>query len=394
MTLPQATATPPSTRSFAALVTVVAMALATAAAPTPLYGVWAREFGFSTANLTGVFAVYAATLLLTLLNCGSLIAVWGLRRTTLVALAGLGVSLACFLAADGLPLLYAGRAIQGAAVGLATVALSAWLLDTEPRPGAGALANGAAPTAGLAFGALLAGVLTEWGPAPLITIWAVLLATLAASAMVVARIADPPRAHAVGRSRRQTSLAGLDGPARSALLRQSPVLIATWATGGLYLSLGPSLTQTLAQRPDQLLGATGSVLLAGTGAVAVLVCRDWPARRALRIGLMALLAGLVTATGAIHVGSTIAFLVGTALAGAGFGVGFTAAFRQVTNAAAPAQRSAVVAVVYTVSYTAFSLPAVAAGAAAQFWSLTEVAISYAAAMALVTAAALAISSKR
>lgn len=37
------------------------------------------------------------------------------------------------------------------------------------------------------------------------------------------------------------------------------------------------------------------------------------------------LAGLVAAAGAILVGSVVGFLLGTALAGVGFGIGFTAA---------------------------------------------------------------------
>lgn len=378
------------TRPFAALVGVVVVALATAAAPTPLYGIWARDFGFSTAHLTGVFAVYAATLLLALLTCADLPLVWGHRATTLVALTGLGGAVVCFLVADGLALLYAGRAVQGAATGLATVALSAWLLDAEPRPGAGGLANGAAPTAGLAVGALLAGALTEWVAAPLRTLWVVLLAVLAASALVVARLAGPPRASTARRSWRPASVAGLDDPVRRSLLRHSPVLVATWATGGLYLSLGPSLVQALAHRSDQLLGATGAAVLTAAGAVAILACRRWPPDRALRAGLAALLAGLVVAAAAILVGSVVLFLLGTAVAGAGFGVGFTAAFRQVTSAAAPAQRPAVIAVVYTVSYTAFSVPALAAGVAARSWSLTDVALAYAAVMAVVTATAFAV----
>ena len=46
--------------------------MAGASAPSPFYPVLQQEIGFSPATLTGIFAVYAVALLLTLLVTGSL----------------------------------------------------------------------------------------------------------------------------------------------------------------------------------------------------------------------------------------------------------------------------------------------------------------------------------
>ena len=51
-----------------------------AAAPSPLYGVYRAQWGFSAVTLTAVFAVYALLLLVTLLVFGSVSDYLGRRR--------------------------------------------------------------------------------------------------------------------------------------------------------------------------------------------------------------------------------------------------------------------------------------------------------------------------
>ena len=103
------------------------------AAPSPLYGVYQAQWRFSATTLTAVFAVYALVLLLTLLVFGSLSDYLGRRRVILVALAASAGACGLFLAAHGVGLLFAARALQGAAVGAATSALGAALIDLQPE---------------------------------------------------------------------------------------------------------------------------------------------------------------------------------------------------------------------------------------------------------------------
>ena len=121
-----------------------------AGAPSPLYGIYRAELRFSATTLTAVFAIYALVLLLTLLVFGSVSDYLGRRRVILAALAVTAGACAVFLAAHSVGLLFAARALQGLAVGTATGALGAALIDLQPEgSGLAPLITTAAPALGL-----------------------------------------------------------------------------------------------------------------------------------------------------------------------------------------------------------------------------------------------------
>src|SRR6202453_3505878 len=103
------------------------------AAPAPLYGVYQAQWRFSALTLTAVFAAYALLLLVTLLVFGSLSDYLGRPRVILPGLAMAAGACGLFLAAHGVGLLFAARALHGAAVGTATSALGAALIDLQPE---------------------------------------------------------------------------------------------------------------------------------------------------------------------------------------------------------------------------------------------------------------------
>jgi MFS family permease len=105
------------------------------------------------------------------------------RRPVIVA--GLAVDAgasALFLVASGVGALFAARALQGAAVGLATGAIGAALIDLQ-REGSGLapLVSSSAPTLGLAVGALGTSALVQDGPAPTRLVWWLLLGAFVAA---------------------------------------------------------------------------------------------------------------------------------------------------------------------------------------------------------------------
>ena len=82
-------------------------------------------------------------------------------------------------------------------------------------------------------------------------------------------------------------------------------------------------------------------------------------------------------------------MLGSAAAGAGFGPAFAGALRTLAPLVAPTERAALLTAVYVLSYAAFSVPAVLAGAATTRFGLRGTADVYAAAVALVAAGAAA-----
>src|SRR3954469_3961865 len=101
---------------------------------TPLYAIYEREFAFSSAVLTLVFATYALVLAPSLLVFGQLSDRLGRRRVMAGGVAVATLGLVLFALARGLPGLLAARATQGLAVGMISGAAAAALVELDPDP--------------------------------------------------------------------------------------------------------------------------------------------------------------------------------------------------------------------------------------------------------------------
>jgi MFS family permease len=79
------------------------------------------------------------------------------------------------------------------------------------------------------------------------------------------------------------------------------------------------------------------------------------------IGTLGLVVGVGLTLLAVALTSEVAFFIGTAVGGVGFGAGFQGAVRTVLPLAAPHERSGVLSTMWVVSYLALGLPAIVAG---------------------------------
>ena len=358
-----------------------------AGAPAPLYGVYQAELRFSPTTLTVIFAVYALALLVTLLVAGTLSDYVGRRPVIIAALIVNIAAAALFLAASSVAVLLAARIVQGIAVGAATGALGAALIELQPAGGNLApVVNSAAPGFGLAAGAFGTSALIQYGPAPTRLIWWLLLGCYV---VAVAGVALMPETV----TRRPGVLASMrprirvPRPARRTFAAALPCLIAVWALGGLYLSLGPLLAAQVLGSGDLVWGGLVVFLLTGVGGAATLLFRGLDPPRAMLAGCLILLAGSSLTLAAILTSASAPFLAGTGLAGIGFGLAFLGAFRTLSALAEPGDRAALIAVIYLVSYLAFSVPALAAGIAVTHEGLRSTALAYCAAVAALVALA-------
>ena len=360
-----------------------------AAAASPLYGVYQAQWRFSAITLTAVFAAYALLLLVTLLVFGSLSDYLGRRRVILPGLAMAAGACGLFLAAHGVGLLFAARALHGAAVGTATSALGAALIDLQPQGSRRApVVTTGASLLGLAAGGLGTSALVQYGPAPTRLIWWLLLgADLAAAAAVLAMPETTPGRPGVLASLRPRVT--VPRQARRTFAMALPCVIAVWMTSGFYLALAPSLAVQVLRSPDLLWGGLVIFLLNGIGAAATVVARRASGPAAMLAGCLALLAGAVVTLAAVQTTSGAAFLAGTAVAGAGFGTAMLGAFRTISALAAPGQRAGLIAAYFIASYTAFSIPVVVAGVATTHVGLHRTALVYCAVIAVLAAAAAA-----
>jgi MFS family permease len=385
----------PRPAAFAAITAVLVLFTAAASAPSPLYVVYQREWGFSATTLTVVFAVYAIGLLASLLVLGALSDHVGRRPVLAIAIALETVALVLFMTAGDITLLLLARVIQGIATGAAMTTLGATLADLNPphSPGRAGVVNSTAPPSGLALGAIGCGALVQFAPAPTRLIYALLLGGTVLAAAVVAALPETSARRPGGLASLAPRL-GVPAQLRPAFYALIPIIVASWALGGLYLSLGPSVAASLFGLSSHLIGGLVVTLLCGTGAATAFALRTWPSARLLDAGAAVLTAGMAVTLAGLQGHSIGLAAAGTVVAGIGFGAAFLGSFGTLARLAAPAERGELFAVAYVVAYLAFSLPAVVAGVASTSVGLHTTAIAYGVTVGALALAALAIQRAR
>lgn len=363
--------------SFWLLAVLLGFFLFAASAPSPLYAVYASMLRFSSITLTAIYAVYALGALVALLITGRLSDHVGRRRVLILALLFQIAGMVAFIAVQGVGGLYAARVLQGLGTGSATGAISAWLLDLQPRdnPRLGSLVGGTAVVGGLAAGALGSGLLVQYGPDPLhLVFW--LLTALYVSALAAMIVIPDPAQRRPGWLRSMIPEIGVPLAARSLFAASAPSLIAIWAVGGLYLSLGPSLAISLLHSDSYIAGGLVIVALLGSGAVASALVRTANPRTILIRGSLVLIVGVGITLCAVAVGSTVGLYSGSVIAGLGFGPAFSGVVRSLAPLAPPDKRGALFAALYVVLYLAFSVPTVIAGVAVSRYGLRSTTYAY------------------
>ena len=220
----------------------------------------------------------------------------------------------------------------------------------------------------------------QYGPAPTQLVWWLLLGLFAAAFVLVALMSESGtmRPGALASLRPHLSVPRL---ARGAFGRAVPALVAVWALGGFYLSLGPNLAAELSRSHNLLWGGAVAFLLTGVGAAAALAVRNFRPAAVMLGGCLALMVGAGVSVAAIETGNAAVLLLSTGLAGLGFGPAFLGAYRTVVALAAPAERAGLIAAIFTVSYLSMGLPALIAGLLDTQVGLHGTALVYSAAVA-------------
>jgi MFS family permease len=365
--------------------------LAASTAPTPLYHLYQEQMQFSAAILTLIFGVYALSLLAALLTVGSLSDYLGRKPVIFTSVALNILAMLLFIHADSVAWLISARVLQGFATGMATAVLSATLLDTDRQQGP--LINSVAPLLGMALGGLGCGLLAEFAPAPLhLTYW-LLLALFALQAVYVWRLPESVSRQAGAWASLRPTL-HVPVQARSTLWRVLPLNTATWALGGFYASLAPSLVRTATGSTSNLIGGATVAALTLTGAAMIFSLRNQPAARALQLGASLLSAGVVLILLGVHSASLSLFFLGTLVAGCGFGAGFLGAVRSLVPLALPHERAGLMSAYYVLSYLAFCLPSLLAGNLTHVFGLVTTTDGYALALIVLSLSALLMQLRR
>jgi len=361
--------------AFWATAVIAFLPFAANTAASPLYRVYQVEFRFSATTLTLLFTAYIAVLLVTLLFFGSLSDYVGRRPVMLAGLAAGAIACGLFLTAHGLGLLFGARALQGVAVGLIAGTAGAALLDLRPSGGAAPVVSSAATTGGQAVGALGASALAQYALAPTHLVWWLLLAAFAIGIVAVLAMSEPGTVRPGDPSSLRPRVSVPRG-ARGAFAVAVPGLVASWALGGFYLSLGPSLAAQLLQSNNLVWGGILIFLLTGLGAAASAVLTKRNPSRVTLGGCLVLIIGALVTLASIETGTPAVLFAGTAVAGLGVGATFVGAYRTTIALAPSDDRAGLIAAIYIVSYLATGIPAVIGGIATSHYGLHETALVY------------------
>src|SRR3954470_13585371 len=305
--------------AFWSVAVLLVLMLAASGVPSPLYRVYQEEFGFSSGVLTTIFGIYAFALLVSLLVVGGLSDHVGRRPVIAAAFLLEAAAMMLFLAADGVGWLLTARVVQGLATGALTSALGAMLLDLQkPDRPLGPLINSASPGLGLSIGAVGAGLLVQLVPSPTDWVFGVLTAVfLLAVPGVLLLPESSPRVPGVLSSLRPR----VEVPPRhrGPFLVAMPVVVAAWALGGLYASLGPSLVADVFSVDNHVAGGLLILALNGTGVLGSFVMRPVAAEKALVAGALTFAVGVAGTVAAVLGGSLVLLFVAAVVTGFGFG---------------------------------------------------------------------------
>ncbi|GAB3296453.1 MFS transporter [Pseudoclavibacter terrae] len=363
-------------RGFGFAITATMLMMIAASAPSPFYPELAAQFELPPVAITLIFAVYAFTMLATLLLTGALSDTVGRRPVIATGSVVLAASLLLFWQSGGLAMLLIARALQGIAAGLLLPALSAMVVDFAPprQSEAASLWNTIAAMTGLGIGAITSAFVLDLVVDASSAVFGTLAVVFILAAAVVWATPDSTRSTRSARSTRSTGVrversrserprSHLAVPAR---LRRPlgvavPAIIAGWATNGLFLALASSL---VAQEFGATTHAQQSVaipIFAVAGIITSVLLRRRSARLVSVYGTSALGVGTALSLLALALNSLPVYLLTVAVVGTGFGTAFMGVLKTLMPRVGPTERAAVMAVIYTVSYLAFGVPTIVAG---------------------------------
>ncbi|MFF8846305.1 MFS transporter [Streptomyces sp. NPDC015127] len=358
--------------------------------PTPLYTLYQEKFGFSELIVTVVYAVYAFGVIGALLLAGNASDAVGRRPVLLCGLGCAAASAVCFLSATGLDWLYAGRLLSGLSAGLFTGAATVYVLELAPYGGASraTFVATAANMGGLGCGPLLAGVLGQYAAWPLHLPFAVHLALVAGSAVVLLWLPETVR------ERRRLNTVrpqrpGLPPQVRAVFGPAATASFVGFALFGVFTSVSPAfLAQSLDVHNHAVSGLVVALAFFASTAGQLAVGRVG-VERSLPLGCAGLLAGLALLAGALHWDLLPLVVLSALVGGAGQGLAFRGALSAVAEASPADRRASVISTLFVVAYAGISVPVIGVGVLVGPIGLEGAGLAFIACMAVLVSTAAA-----
>jgi MFS family permease len=321
--------------------------------------------GVSQTVADALFGVYALGLIPALLLCGPASDLHGRRRIARPAVVlSVVATVILMLGHDNLGLLYLGRFLAGVCSGAIFAAGTAWVKELSSgsyggraSEQAGARRAAVALSVGFGLGPVIAGLLAQWAPAPLVTPYIphliVMVLVVPAMWSVPETVAEPGPASFL--SRLKVPVAG----SREFLTVVVPLAPFVFVAASVSFALMPGIVSSHTS-PYGL--AFASVTAGTTLALGVAI---QPLARRLDAGSASLgaLAGLIACISGLLVAALAAYLVNwplvllaAVLLGSGYGLCLVSGLLEVQRIAGPGELAGLTAVFYALTYLGFAAP--------------------------------------
>ncbi len=370
---------------------VFMVTMAFSAVPAPLYVLYQARDHFGPLMVTVIFAAYAVGVVVSLLLAGHVSDWLGRRRLVAAAVAVNVISGVIFLAWPSVAGLITGRVVSGVSIGMLTATATAYLSELHAvawpgaRPARAEIVATAANLGGIGLGPLLAGLLAQYAPGPLVLPYLVSEGLMLAGAAALAAVPETvtrPRPRPGYRPQQIKIPAG----SRALFAAAGSAAAAGFALFGLFTSLAPGFIAGPLGAPSHALAGLAAFAVFGAAALAQVLVGRAALRRQLGLGLAALAAGLVLITVAVWLPSLGLLLAGGVVAGAGAGAAFKGSISVVIAIAPADARGEALAGLFLAAYIGLTVPVVGLGLATQLLSTPAAVLGFAAVLLAVVAA--------
>jgi MFS family permease len=359
----------PAAGRYPIALTMIALLLTGAILPSPIYLQYERTFGLTAGEISVVFAVYAASVIPSLLFLGGISDRIGRRRTMLIGVTLMALGSLVFAFSEGLVWLIIARILQGFALGMslgaAIAAVTEWMAEAQ-RSHATQLVV-IATAAGSALGALLGGVIGQYSPYPLLLPYLVHVALLVFVAIAIATVPSCPHVHDL----QHTTVVAVPKAIRRPFAIAATQSFIGWGTSAIFLSLVPTFLAGTLDLRNLMVGAVVITLMQIGSASASFAGNALRNRTAIIIAMLLLGAGMWSLLLSVPTQAYALIGVAALLVGGGLGLSYLAGLRVVAQIAPPDHRAEVNSAFLVACYAGFSLPALAVGLAANRIGLPE-----------------------
>jgi len=234
-------------------------------------------------------------------------------------------------------------------------ALAAYVVDLDPpkQPGvpgriATAITSGGA-IGGLAVGAIISGVIVQYGSDPRHLVYYIFAAVLALCAVGI--FLSPETSPRLPGARRSTIPAvRIPAALRVLFVGASAIFVACWSLAGFYQALAPSISAVDLGHSGSLFGGPAVGALVGPSVFGGPLTARLKPRVGMVAGVLVLSLGIAGVLVSVATSSIPGFFIASVVAGLAFGSAFHGALRTLMGGVAPSDRAGLLSGIYLFSY--------------------------------------------